>query len=134
MNEIKCKRCNRVLRNPKSIELGYGKTCYRIRQLNKPKMPEVNNDDIQFLKMEIQTLKMMFRQLRKNGIKTIDRIERIKIEDNPIRNEQKNQFNKCVNELRDLFDVEKWDYKNVLAPIFPREIIESPPIIHLQIS
>ena len=40
MCEIRCKRCGRILKNQKSIQLGYGKTCYRISQLNKPKQPE----------------------------------------------------------------------------------------------
>jgi len=28
MNDVKCKRCGRWLKNPKFIELGYGRTCY----------------------------------------------------------------------------------------------------------
>ena len=34
MEKIKCKRCGRVLTNPKSIELGYGDKCYRIMNLH----------------------------------------------------------------------------------------------------
>ncbi|MHA2282510.1 MAG: DUF6011 domain-containing protein [Promethearchaeota archaeon] len=31
----KCKRCGRVLRSEESIKRGYGKSCYRIVQLNQ---------------------------------------------------------------------------------------------------
>ena len=37
---VRCKRCNAILKAKKSIELGYGRTCYRIHLLqeaNKPK-------------------------------------------------------------------------------------------------
>ena len=40
MEIVRCKRCGRILKNQKSIQLGYGNTCYRIFQLNKPKQPE----------------------------------------------------------------------------------------------
>lgn len=28
-NIVRCKRCHRILKNPKHIELGFGLTCYR---------------------------------------------------------------------------------------------------------
>lgn len=40
MEIVRCKRCGRILKNQKSIQLGYGNTCYRIFQLNKPEQPE----------------------------------------------------------------------------------------------
>lgn len=36
---VRCKRCNHILHNPESIKRGYGKTCYRIIQLQE-KQPE----------------------------------------------------------------------------------------------
>ena len=35
MEEYRCKKCNRILRNEESIKRGYGKTCYNIIQLNQ---------------------------------------------------------------------------------------------------
>ncbi|MBA7613598.1 hypothetical protein ES703_20849 [subsurface metagenome] len=128
MCEVRCKRCNRVLKNPKSIELGYGKTCYRIVQMNKVENPI---DDIAFLRMEINALKRQIREIRVNGIKTIDKIERIKIDTKPKRNEQEIRFFGCVRELKGIFNMDNWDYRNVLAPINPIESIEMPPITQI---
>ena len=52
-----CKKCGRVLTNPKSIELGYGKICYRSIQLMEPE--EDLRAEIDFLKCEINTLKRL---------------------------------------------------------------------------
>ena len=131
MIETRCKRCNRVLKNPKSIELGYGKTCYRIVKLQENNKPEVKIDDIAFLRMEINTLKRQIREIRISGIKTVESIERIKIHDNPIRNEQEIRFFGCVRELKGIFNTDKWDYRNVLVPIDPIETIQSPPITQI---
>ncbi|GAH35756.1 unnamed protein product [marine sediment metagenome] len=131
MIECKCKRCNRVLKNPKSIELGYGKTCYRIVKLQENNKPEVKINDIEFLRMEINTLKRQIREIRINGIKTVESIERIKIDSNPIRNEQEIRFYGCVRELKGIFNMDNWDYRNVLVPINPRESIEMPPITQI---
>lgn len=37
---VRCKRCGRILKKKRSIQLGYGNTCYRIIQLQKAKQPE----------------------------------------------------------------------------------------------
>lgn len=130
MSEIRCKLCNRILRSEESIKLGYGKTCYRIMKLNQTKQPEDNSDDIMFLKMEVKMLKRQIGEIKRSGIKVVDKIERLKMTDNPIKNEQKIQFNKCVSELKEIFNMEDWDYRKVPKPILPREIIENPPITH----
>ncbi len=124
MINLKCKRCNRELKSKESQERGYGKTCYRIVNLSKQEKPI---DDITFLKMEINMLKKMLRNLTKNGIKAIERIKN----DSPKRNEQVSQFNECVRELKGIFNCEQWDYRNVLVPINPRETIENPPIAQI---
>lgn len=46
---VRCKRCNHILHNSESIKRGYGKTCYRIIQL-QGKQPE------KFDMKEIKTL------------------------------------------------------------------------------
>lgn len=128
MSEVRCIRCNRILRSKESIKLGYGKTCYRITKLQEKDKPNSQSDDILFLKMEVKMLKRQIGEIKRSGIKVVDRIERIKITENPITNERKNQFNKCMSELKGIFSMEDWDYRKVLTPILPREIIENPPI------
>ena len=52
----KCERCGRVLKSKKSIELGFGATCYRIHKLQEASKPEPEvNTEIAFLKIEIKT-------------------------------------------------------------------------------
>lgn len=88
-------------------------------------------DDIAFLRMEINTLKRQIREIRVNGIKTIDKIERIKIDSKPKKNEQEIRFYGCVRELKGIFNTDKWDYRNVLVPINPIETIQIPPITQI---
>ena len=54
----KCKRCGRKLKNQKSIQLGYGATCYRIVKLNQIDKPEKSekfdmNEIKSFITLEI---------------------------------------------------------------------------------
>lgn len=53
---VKCERCGHILTNPESIKNGYGKTCYRIIQLQKPEAKEdFNINEIKiFITSEIQ--------------------------------------------------------------------------------
>jgi hypothetical protein len=48
MQEIRCKRCIRVLISKESIKLGYGRNCYRIIQLtqesNRPNNDIIDHD------------------------------------------------------------------------------------------
>lgn len=55
---IRCKRCNRILTSKESIKRGYGLTCYRIVQLQE-KQPAFDMEEIKtFITSEIQrTLK-----------------------------------------------------------------------------
>lgn len=123
----KCKMCGRKLTSKKSIELGFGATCYRIFKLqetNKPE-PEVNIE-IAFLKMEIKQLKRMIRNIQVNGA-TIP-IERIKQN----RSEQRisgnqNNYGKVMIEMKDVFSKMKNGYKH-LKSVNPIEMPIEPPI------
>jgi hypothetical protein len=127
----KCKRCGRVLKSPESIERGYGKTCYRIVQFQESTKPEVKteiNQEIAFLKLEIKTLKRMFKQIQIKG--TIEPIERIKRDDHrPERDSNKGNFAGVMKEMKSIFKLqENFHYTNILKPEI-RECIESPPIL-----
>ena len=130
---VRCKRCNHVLTSKKSIELGYGKTCYRIHKLHETNKPEINkpevNQEIAFLKCEINTLKKMIRNIQVNR-STIP-IERIKQN----RPEQKMSCNKAnfgdvVKEMKEVFEKVKSGYK-YLKPAFPNEEIIVPPLVQI---
>ena len=129
MDEVRCKRCNAILKAKKSIELGYGRTCYRIHMLeeaNKPE-PEINTE-IAFLKMEIKTLKRMIRNIQVNG-KTIESIERIKKDVSEIPDIIKKGFAGVVKEMKTIFH-ETFHYTDFLKPIDAnQEIIEPPKIL-----
>ena len=105
----RCKRCNRVLTNSLSIERGFVPTCYKIIQLNTPK-PEISNDfgtELNFLKMEIKTLKNIVRNINLNGNNSHTAIERIKLEESnkltdPDIFEYRQVFAECVKELKEV--------------------------------
>lgn len=128
MEVFRCERCNHILRSAESIKRGYGKTCYRIVQLqeaNKPE-PEVN-DEIAFLKMEIKTLKRMIRNIQVSGT-TAESIERIKKEVIRIPDIIKEGFGNVVKEMKTIFK-ENFHYTDVLKPAFPNEEIVAPPVL-----
>ena len=124
----KCKRCGKELRSQESIKRGYGKTCYRIVQLQEVKESEVKpkiNQEIAFLKMEIKMLKRMMKQIKTNGVK-VESIERIKPEESrPERTENKNNMSGVITEMKEIFN-ENFNFRDYLKPINPIEI----PIIH----
>jgi hypothetical protein len=115
---VLCKRCGRVLKATKSIKLGYGPTCYK-----KIKNQEnyVNlEEEVNFLKIEIKTLKKLLNELRFNQV--------ISTEVSPImriRNEvrvQENDVKKCqmrevLLELKDKFQACDGNIKYLLKPI-----------------
>ncbi len=128
---IKCLRCGRILTSKESIERKYGKTCWNIIQLQKN---DRNVDqELQFLKYEINFLKRQLKELKQNGsIVNIETIERIKPDEHrPERNQFKVQFNNVVvKELKFIFqDKNNFDYHNILSPVNSRTQIEDSPII-----
>ena len=126
---IKCKRCNRVLKNPLSIEKGYGDTCFRIIQLQQEKEPKIEvNQELSFIKCEINMLKRMFKNIQTNGI-IIDPIERIKNDNHrPERDLNKGNMANVITEMKEIFSRIKNVYE-ILTPIQGRTTIESPPLM-----
>ena len=137
MSEIRCKRCNRILKNKLSIEHGYGDKCYRIIQLNKKEPNESIIDELlnRVRKLELDN-SFMKHQLKHKTIvnSNVESIERIKLdEQRPERNEFKIQFNVVVKELKIVFNKDNFDYHDILEPINVREIIEKPPMIEVSV-
>lgn len=127
----KCKRCGRALKSIESVKRGYGATCYRIFKLQEKPEPEVKpevNSEIAFLKLEIKTLKRMFRNIQIKG--TIEPIERIKRDDHrPERDSNKGNFAGVMTEMKSIFKLqENFHYTDILKPEV-RECIESPPVL-----
>jgi hypothetical protein len=111
MEEItRCKRCKAILTNLESIKRGYGKTCYRITQLQKLDDNNQNdyNTEISFLKCEINMLKRMVTQIRTMGVKNLKGIERIKrIDVRPEQDINKGSLSLVVKELKVFFKESK---------------------------
>lgn len=111
MKEItRCKRCKAILTNLESIKQGYGKTCYRITQLQKLEDNNQNNynTEISFLKCEINMLKRMVTQIRTTGVKNLKGIERIKRNDvRPEQDINKGSLSLVVKELKVFFKESK---------------------------
>ena len=133
MPEIRCIRCNRILRNKLSIEHGYGDKCYRIIQLNKKEPNESIIDELlnRVRKLELDN-NFMKHQLKHKTIvdSNVDPIERIKPdEQRPEREPFKIQFNVVIKELKIVFNKDNFDYHDILSPINPIEEPISPPIM-----
>lgn len=124
----KCKRCGRVLTSRKSIELGYGKVCYRIHLLEEANKsePEVNQE-IAFLKMEIKTLKRMIKNIQVRGT-TVESIKRIRKDVESIPSIIKEGFADVVKEMKSIFK-ENFYYKDYLKPVNPIEEPVDPPVL-----
>jgi hypothetical protein len=115
-----CQRCGKLLTNPKSIERGMGDWCYR-QSLQEKKNPNLEsiNQTLDFLKMEINSIKIFIRNIRnqpkfeqKNDM-VIKRIPQ-KVE---LRIDKKQQnFSAVVNELNDLFKTVE-NIKDILKPV-----------------
>ena len=128
----RCKRCNRILSHPESIQRGYGSTCYRIMQTNKDQEKNQFQKEIQFLKCEIKFLKRQLQEIKQKGIllNNFESIERIKQEDfTPEKNKFKMNFNFVIKELKIMFDGDSFDYHKILRPIDSREMIEESPLL-----
>jgi hypothetical protein len=118
---VRCKRCNRVLTNEKSIKLGYGKICYRILILHGKKIIQEEykeipklEDAVNFLKCEVKMIKRQLRELKftksvyyqENPIERIKREEAIKITD-PLLKQYREAFKECINELKEVLKLRK---------------------------
>ncbi|KKN33668.1 hypothetical protein LCGC14_0801610 [marine sediment metagenome] len=134
MENIKCKRCNRILTNKVSIKLGYGLVCYHKMQLQEAQITSPNNDVIAQLfdrvrKLELDNTFMKYQLKHKVFVgksQESDLNWDIPEEIKEIKNESKITFNVVVKELRVIF-TEDFDYHNVLKPINPIEQPEVPP-------
>ena len=124
---MNCKRCGRELTSPKSIELGYGETCYRIIRLQKAQNSDTDvktNDKIIELTRKVSnlTLKMsvMERQLNKlkeNGVVVYNNepVERIGRDNRrPEREPQKINMFVVIQELKVVFN---GDFKSRLEKV-----------------
>jgi hypothetical protein len=116
-----CKRCGRVLKSAKSIKLGYGPTCHRIVKFHDN---SINiQEEIKFLKIEINTLKKVIRELKPNKIISYQASPIIKIrneERNLERDINKGQMKEVIQELKNCFQNCNGDVKSLLKPIHIR--------------
>jgi len=108
---MRCKRCNRILKNPKSIKRQYGDTCYRIIQLQKAEQPEKfdMNEIKNFITSEIQNALKEFnfnRSIINNntGIipikpKTMPKFDPIEANKRLVVKELKEQLEKGINSV-----------------------------------
>ena len=134
MENIKCKRCNRILTNEVSIKLGYGLTCYHKMQLQEAKITGPNNDVIAQLfdrvrKLELDNTFMKYQLKHKVFVGKSQDSELnwdIPKEIKEIKNKYEITFNVVVKELKVIF-TNDFDYHNVLKPINPIEQPENPP-------
>lgn len=115
-----CKRCNRELKNPESIKLGYGKKCFILSQFeNKDNCNSEILNTLNFLKCEINMIKLQMKQLKQNGNNgnsKVEAIERIKRE--VVKKDDKfvNNMNSVIAEMKELF-VSVKDVKDLLIHI-----------------
>ena len=136
MENIRCKRCNRVLKSEESIKLGYGPKCFRIINLNgnMHNMDKPNNDLVLELvdrvrKLELDNTFMKYQLKHKVFVGKSQDSELnwdIPKEIKEIKNKYEITFNVVVKELKVIF-TNDFDYHNVLKPINPIEQPENPP-------
>ena len=113
-----CKRCGRILKSAKSIKLGYGPTCYRIIKFHDN--PINIQEEIKFLKIEINLLKKVIRELKSNKSISYQTTPIIKIrnqEDHLERDVNKGQMKEVILELKRSFQNCNGDVKSLLKPI-----------------
>lgn len=114
---VKCKLCGRVLSNPESKKLGYGKKCFRIKQLqendhkDRQELIELKQKWNQ-LSLKYSILERKLNKLIENGIQTnnivksnMEAIERIKLDDHrPERNNNQVNMVVVIQELKIVFN------------------------------
>lgn len=108
----RCKRCNRVLKNKESIQLGYGKTCYRIFLLNNqpekifPIIEKISELEKLIRKLELDNI-FMKHQLKHKVISNnskFESIERIKQVNKKFIDEKALKMQECFNEFKKIID------------------------------
>ena len=115
---VLCKRCGKVLKAARSVELGYGPTCYKKikNQDNKINLEE----EVKFLKIEIKTLKKLLNELRVNQVisSEVSPIVRIREEiEDPVRDIKRDHMKEVLRELKNRFQGCNGDIKSLLTPI-----------------
>ncbi|MFX0027078.1 MAG: DUF6011 domain-containing protein [Candidatus Hermodarchaeota archaeon] len=113
-----CKRCGRVLKAARSIELGYGPTCYKIIKFQEN--PINIEEEIKFLKIEINMVKRIIRELKTNKFTSYQTVPIIKIrkeEERPERDINRGQMIEVIQELKTCFKNCNGDVKSLLKPI-----------------
>ena len=94
-----CKRCGRVLTSKKSIELGYGRTCYRIHKLNEANKPENTVDlehELIILKEQINMMGKYIRiqELQNNEVvdsELLNRVRKLELDNNFMKHQLKHK-------------------------------------------
>ena len=124
--KCKCLRCGRVLKSEVSISRGYGNTCFRIVNYQKPTVDITN--EITFLKQEINKLKTLIRNIK---ITRSDTIERIKITKKDIPPVNEFKFGQVIHEMKEAFLKSEGDYRGLLYHVDAIETIRAPPISHI---
>ena len=115
---VLCKRCGRPLRSEKSIKLGYGPTCYRLSKTQDN--PFNIKQEIEFLKIELKTLKKLLRELKTVNLSSGQSSPIIRInreEKRPEQNQSKGQMREVLQELKNCFQDCNGDVKMLLTPI-----------------
>jgi hypothetical protein len=130
---VYCKRCGRLLKAAKSINLGYGPTCYRKKELNKSSL--TFEEELKFLKVEIKMLKRIIRELtvnitdvnliKSNIIKANNFIPSqktpivpiIKEASPPRINSGRGDMREVIQELKACFQNCNGDVRSILTPI-----------------
>ncbi len=113
-----CKRCGRVLKAARSIKLGYGPTCYNIIKFQES--PINIEEEIKFLKIEINLVKRIIRELKTNKYTSYQTLPIIKIrkeEERPERDINRGQMTEVIQELKACFESCNGDVKSLLKPI-----------------
>ncbi len=136
MCEVRCKRCNRILKNKLSIEREYGETCYRIFKLSEAsEQKQLNNSVLEELlnrvrKLELDNNFMKYQLKHKSFVKSKDSELDWDIpkEIKEVKNVYEIKFNVIVKELKVIF-TDDFNYHDILKPIDPIEEIVDPPVL-----
>lgn len=106
------------MKSARSIKLGYGPTCYRIKTLNEN--PVNIEEEIKFLKIEVKMVKKILKELRSSEFipnQTSPIIKIKKDESLPERENNRGQMREVIQELKTCFQNCNGDVRNLLKPI-----------------
>ena len=137
MENIKCKLCNRVLTNPESIKLGYGKKCYRVFQLQQSALQEANEliemkQKWSQLSLKCSVLERKLNNILASGIQTNNPIERVKRPEKFVSTEEDRLKVLIHQELKSIFTNKEGNFDpNWKAKILHSvDEIREPPIYY----